>query len=413
MKAAIVTIGDEILIGQIVDTNSAWMAENLSLLGLDIQEIRSIPDKREQIIKTLKEFNDRVDFVIISGGLGPTSDDITKASLNEYFEGNMHIDKEVLSNIQYLFNKRGMIVSENNRLQALIPDNCIVLRNPSGTAPGMWFEKENTIFVSLPGVPFEMKDIFMLDLLPRLRKRLNGSIIFHRTVMTHGLPESYLAAKIKEWEEALPANIKLAYLPRPGMVRLRLTAVGKVKSELEELLKVEIDKLQKIIPQYIFSLKDEALEEVVGRLLKERGKTLSTAESCTGGMIASLVTSVPGSSDYFKGSIVAYDNEIKKAELGVQESVLLSEGAVSEKVVRQMAEGIRKKFNVDYGIGVSGIAGPSGGSSEKPVGTTWIAVSSAENTVSKMFLFGEHRGRNIDKASVTALNMLRVMILDI
>jgi nicotinamide-nucleotide amidase len=412
MNAAIITIGDEILIGQIVDTNSAWIAENLSLLGINITEIRSIPDKREQIIRTLKEFNQSVDLVIISGGLGPTSDDITKASLNEYFGGQMLEAPEVLNHIIDLFNKRGFVLSETNRLQAIIPDNCIVLRNPSGTAPGMWFEKANTIFVSLPGVPFEMKDIFMLDLLPRLTERINGAMIYHRTVMTQGLPESFLAAKIKSWEESLPENVKLAYLPRPGIVRLRLTAMGTTKNELEQLLQIEIDKLHKIIPKHIFSFRDEALEEVVGRLLKNYGMTLCTAESCTGGRIANLITSVPGSSAYFRGAIVAYDNEIKMNELSVEESVLLNLGAVSDKVVEQMAEGVRKKFNCDYGIGVSGIAGPSGGSLEKPVGTTWIAISSTKKTVSKMFNLGEHRGRNIEKASINALNMLRVIILE-
>jgi competence/damage-inducible protein CinA-like protein len=412
MNAAIVTIGDEILIGQIVDTNSAWIAENLSLLGINITEIRSIPDKREQIIKTLKEFNDRVDLVIMSGGLGPTSDDITKESLNEYFGGKMEENSEVLKHIIDLFKKRGFELSEINRLQALIPDNCSVLRNPSGTAPGMWFEKNNTIFVSLPGVPFELKDIFMLDLIHRLAERNNGSFIYYRTIMTQGLPESYLAAKIKDWEEALPANVKLAYLPRPGIVRLRLTSIGNSKSELELLLQLEIDKLQKIIPKHIFSLKDEPLEEVVGRLLKEAGTTLCTAESCTGGRIASLITSVPGSSAYFRGAIVAYHNEIKMDELGIDESILRKEGAVSEKVVEQMAEAVRKKFNCEYGIGVSGVAGPSGGSLEKPVGTTWIAVSSPKKTVSKMFTLGEHRGRNIERASISALNMLRIMLLE-
>ncbi|HYW94433.1 MAG TPA: nicotinamide-nucleotide amidohydrolase family protein, partial [Bacteroidales bacterium] len=301
--------------------------------------------------------------------------------------------------------------SEVNRKQAVVPDTCQVLENAEGTAPGMWFEKGGSIFVSMPGVPFEMKSIVSRQLIPRLAKMMNGHIIVHRTVMTQGIPESHLADTVSEWELALPKNIKLAYLPHPGLVRLRLTAIGEDRQDLNKLLQVEIDKLQKIIPEDIFAVEDTNLQSVIGKLLRERQMNVSTAESCTGGTIASMITSVGGSSDYFKGSVVAYANEIKTSELGIETELLEKHGAVSQEVVELMAERVRQKFKTTHGIATSGIAGPSGGSDEKPVGTVWIAVSSTEKTVSRRFLFGEHRQRNIERSSLTALNMLRKMIL--
>ncbi len=411
MTAAIITIGDEILIGQIVDTNSAWIAESLNLVGIRILEIRSIADRHEDILSTFTAFEGKTDLVVITGGLGPTRDDITRQALNEYFGGNLRENSEVLEHILKLFRARGYRMSEMNRRQAVIPDNCTILENEEGTAPGMWFEKGGTIFVSMPGVPFEMKSIVSRQLIPRLAERMNGSIIVHKTIMTQGIPESYLAATISEWELALPQNIKLAYLPHPGLVRLRLTAIGENREELNDLLQTETEKLLKIIPDDIFSLKESTLERTVGELLASRSLTVSTAESCTGGTIASLITSIPGSSAYFKGAIVAYSNKIKISELGVDEVLLREKGAVSREVVEQMAERIREKFGTDYGIATSGVAGPSGGSADKPVGTVWIAVSSGEICYSRRFLFGENRQRNIDRSSLAALNILRKMIL--
>ena len=413
MNATIVTIGDEILIGQIVDTNSSWIAEQLNLTGIQVNEIRSISDNHNAIIKALADLESNVDLVVFTGGLGPTKDDITKKSLAEYFNSNMVENEDVLKHISELFKKRGFNLTETNRQQAILPDNCIPLKNGSGTAAGMWFERSGTIFVSMPGVPFEMRGIVKDELLPRLQKLINGNIIIHKTIMTQGIAESFLAARIRHWEEDLNTAVKLAYLPRPGIVRLRLSAIGRDRDELNALLETEVSKLLKIIPNDIFSFEDTSLEKVLGELLSKKGLTVSTAESCTGGRIASAFTSIPGSSAYFIGSIVAYSNDIKVNNLKVNQTDIEKYGAVSEKVVRQMAENIRLQTKSDFGIATSGIAGPTGGTEEKPVGTTWIAVSSAEKCISKRYNFGEHRGRTIERASLTSLNMLRKTVLGI
>lgn len=413
MNATIVTIGDEILIGQIVDTNSSWIAEQLNLTGIQVNEIRSISDNHNAIIKALADLESNVDLVVFTGGLGPTKDDITKKSLAEYFNSNMVENEDVLKHISELFKKRGFNLTETNRQQAILPDNCIPLKNGSGTAAGMWFERSGTIFVSMPGVPFEMRGIVKDELLPRLQKLINGNIIIHKTIMTQGIAESFLAARIRHWEEDLNTAVKLAYLPRPGIVRLRLSAIGRDRDELNALLETEVSKLLKIIPNDIFAFEDTSLEKVLGELLSKKGLTVSTAESCTGGRIASAFTSIPGSSAYFIGSIVAYSNDIKVNNLKVNQTDIEKYGAVSEKVVRQMAENIRLQTKSDFGIATSGIAGPTGGTEEKPVGTTWIAVSSAEKCISKRYNFGEHRGRTIERASLTSLNMLRKTVLGI
>ena len=413
MKAVIVTIGDEILIGQIVDTNSAWLASQLNLSGVEIVEIRSISDNHKDIVSCLTDLESKVDLVVMTGGLGPTKDDITKKSLAQYFNSTMIENTEVLQHISTLFGKRGFKLTDINRQQALLPDNCIPLRNNSGTAAGMWFERSETVFVSMPGVPFEMKGIVQDELLPRLRKLINGNVIIHKTIMTQGIAESYLAAKIRHWEEELSPEIKLAYLPRPGIVRLRLTAIGKDLGRLNLILEKEVSKLLTIIPNEIFAFEDTSIEKVIGELLKEKGLSVSTAESCTGGRISAALTSVPGSSEYYLGSVIAYSNDVKINSLRVNPEDIEKYGAVSEQVVSQMAEGIRLNTNSDYGIATSGIAGPSGGTEEKPVGTTWIAVSSAENCLARQFNFGEHRGRTIDRATLTSLNMLRKKVLGI
>ena len=413
MNSAIITIGDEILIGQIIDTNSAWIAENLNLLGIKVDEIISISDNPGHIKDTLLRYEGNKELIIITGGLGPTKDDVTKKALAEYFNSGLQLNSDVLAHIESLFAQRGIKVSEVNRMQAMLPDNCRILKNPSGTAAGMWFEKGGSVFISMPGVPYELKDIYTQSLLPELRGILKGSLIVHRTLMTQGIPESILSDRIKNWEDSLPAHIKLAYLPRPGLVRLRLSAMGISRPVLEAELEIEIIKLLNIIDKDVFSLEETSLEMVLGKILSDRKLTLATAESCTGGAISKLITSVPGSSKYFMGSIIAYNNGIKEKFIGVNAKTIIKYGAVSQQVVEEMAEGVRIKLGVDYSIATSGIAGPDGGSEEKPVGTTWIAVSSEEKTVSKRFLFGEHRGRNIEKATLAALNMLRKMILEI
>lgn len=413
MKAAIITIGDEILIGQIIDTNSAWIAEQLNLAGIQVKEIKSIADDHDAIISVLKEYESVFDLVILTGGLGPTKDDITKNCLSEFFKSTMILSDEVLNHIKKLFKSRGFGLSEVNKLQAMVPHNCEIIQNDSGTAPGMWFEKSSTIYVSMPGVPFEMKGIVSNQLLPKLQKKLNGEIILHKTIMTQGVPESYLADKISNWEDGLNDHLKLAYLPRPGIVRLRLTAIGNDKDQLNVIVQKEIDKLLNIIPNDVFAFDDISLEKAVVDLLKKKKLSVATAESCTGGKIASYLTSVPGSSACFTGSVIAYSNDVKIKELGVSEQDLLSYGAVSKQVVSQMAKAVREKMNTDFGIASSGIAGPEGGSDEKPVGTIWIAVCGKGFCVEKRFIFGEHRGRNIERASMAALNMLRKSILGI
>jgi nicotinamide-nucleotide amidase len=406
MLAEIITIGDELLIGQVIDTNSAWIAEQLNMIGIKVHQITSISDNQEHILQTLKEASTRVQLILITGGLGPTKDDITKQTLCKYFDTSLIFSEEAYKNVENLFYHRGVKVTEVNRQQAMVPANCKVLPNVNGTAPCMWFEKDNCIYVSMPGVPFEMKAIMEQEVIPQLLHK-QKQVIIHRTLLTEGVGESMLASIIESWEDALPEFIKLAYLPQPGMVRLRLTAYGNDREMLQDAVSKAEKELYPLAGKYIFGYDNDTIESVVGQLLRQKGMTLSTAESCTGGNIAQLVTSIAGSSDYFKGSVVAYSNEIKEKMLGVPHQTLVDHGAVSEQTVIAMAEGIRERFDTDYSIAVSGIAGPGGGSDEKPVGTTWIAVATPTGTIARKFLLGDHRGRNIRKASVAALNMLR------
>jgi nicotinamide-nucleotide amidase len=406
MLAEIITIGDELLIGQVIDTNSAWMAEHLNAIGIRVHQITSISDNQDHILTTLKEASERAQLILITGGLGPTKDDITKQTLCKYFDTSLVFSKKAYENVEKLFSARGVAVTELNRLQAMVPANCRVVANPNGTAPCMWFEQNGCIYVSMPGVPFEMKAIMEQEIIPQLLDKLNR-VIIHRTILTEGVGESHLASIIEPWEDSLPEFIKLAYLPQPGMVRLRLTAYGTDRYLLQEAITKAEKELYSYAGNYIFGFDDDTMESVVGQLLRIKGMTLSTAESCTGGNIAQLITSIAGSSDYFKGSIVAYSNEIKEQFLGVPHHVLIEYGAVSEQTVIAMAEGIRTRFDTDFAIAVSGIAGPGGGTAEKPVGTTWIAVATPTETITRKFLLGDHRGRNIRKASIAALNMLR------
>jgi nicotinamide-nucleotide amidase len=407
MKAEIITIGDELLIGQVIDTNSAWIATEFNSIGIKISQITSIGDDHDQIISTLKDATNRADVIITTGGLGPTKDDITKLALCDFFKTHLIFDEQSYSNIERIFNLRGYRMTPSNRKQAEVPASCDTLLNENGTAPGMLFRQNGKIYISLPGVPFEMKALVSNHVIPML-KPLSHKAILHKTVLTQGVGESFLADKIMDWESALPSNFKLAYLPQPGMVRLRLTAIGTSRDELKAQLAEQLSLLYSLIPEYIFGEDDESLESIVGNLLKERNLTLSTAESCTGGNIAQMITSIPGSSDYFKGSIVSYSNEVKINSLNVSPSTIEQHGAVSRETVIQMAEGIKRAMNTDCSIAVSGIAGPGGGSEEKPVGTVWIAVVSPfSGTVTKKFHFGENRERNIRRSSLAALDMLR------
>ncbi len=410
MQAEIITIGDELLIGQVIDSNSAWIAEQLNMTGIRVVQISSISDNRDQITKTLGEALQRADIVLTTGGLGPTKDDITKAALCDFFETRLVFHQESFDNIERIFVARGYPMTDLNRAQAEVPECCTPMANRYGTAPGMLFEKEGRLVISMPGVPFEMKSLMQEQVIPRIRG-LSHSSILHRTLLTHGVGESFLAARIEDFEDALPVHIKLAYLPQPGMVRLRLTASGPDFAELKQELEKQADELYRLIPEYIFGENDDTLEEITGKLLREKNFTLATAESCTGGYIAHLLTSVPGSSEYFKGSVVAYANEIKENILGVSALTIQKYGAVSQETVFEMAAGIIRHFNTNCAIAVSGIAGPDGGTPEKPVGTTWISVLSPMGAETRMFTFGEHRGRNIRRAALAGLDMLRKQLM--
>lgn len=411
MKAEIITIGDEILIGQIVDTNSAWIAEQFNLNGIEIYQITSVHDDHNHIMEAMKKAEEKVDLVVLTGGLGPTKDDITKNTLCKYFKTKLVLHEPTLEHIKERFLRRNIEMNKLNQDQALVPESCTVLPNKIGTAPGLWFERNDTCFVSLPGVPFEMKYLIEYEVLPRLRQSGKTKAIFHKTVQTQGVPESMLAMKLEEWESALPENIKLAYLPNPMSVRLRLSAVGNDETLLKQQVEDEIEKLKKIIPEHIFGYNNETLAEVIGRMLTKAEKTLAVAESCTGGYISHLITSVSGSSKYFNGSVTAYSNKIKQNILQVQESSLNKYGAVSKTVATEMALGVKKALNADFAVATTGIAGPDGGTEDKPVGTVWIAVAGEQKVIAKKFVFGDNRERNIIRSSQTALQLLRRIIM--
>jgi nicotinamide-nucleotide amidase len=411
-NAEIITIGDELLIGQTVDTNSAWIGMELSLKGLRVNRITSVSDRREEIINALNEALGRVPLVLVTGGLGPTSDDITKQTLAEYFGGRMVMNPEVLAEVSARLAKRNLEMNENNRRQALVPDNCRVLANKAGTAPGMLFEKEGKIVVSMPGVPSEMKYIMKEHVLPMISARAGARTIIHRNIMTYGTFEARLAERLEEFERELPATVKLAYLPAHGVIKLRLTGTGDDYQQVRQDIEWQVRKLYLIIPDVIYGEDEIRLEEVIGRLLLENNMTVSTAESCTGGKIASLITSVPGSSAWFNGGVVAYNNSIKSSVLGVDPEVIQLHGAVSEETVMAMADGIRHLAETDYSVAVTGIAGPTGGTPEKPVGTVWIAVASSRGVVAEKHCFADDRMINISRSAYTALNLLRKQIIN-
>jgi len=411
MKAEIISIGDELLIGQVINTNASWMATELTLYGINVVHIAAVSDKGEAIRDALDQASERADIILMTGGLGPTKDDITKKILADYFNSEMFFHEPTFEQVKKVFRARHFEVTEVNRQQALIPEKCTPLFNRNGTAPGMWFEREGKVFVSMPGVPFETKVLMKEQVLPKLKEHFHLGVIIHKTVMTTGMGESFLAEIIKDWENNLPDSVKLAYLPQPGIVRLRLTAKGNDEANLRNKIDVLVSDLHSYIDDLIFGYNDVSLEEVVGNLLNEQGKTVSTAESCTGGYIAHLITSIAGSSNYFTGSVVSYSNEAKMNILEVSKDDIDLHGAVSKEVVEAMALGVQKKLNTDYAVATSGIAGPDGGTDDKPVGTTWIALATPNGVLSKRFHFGEHRGRNIRRAALAALNLLRLVLI--
>jgi nicotinamide-nucleotide amidase len=412
LLAEIITIGDELLIGQVIDTNSAWMAQRLNEIGIKVKQITSVSDDSNHIIEALNDAKQRADIILMTGGLGPTKDDITKKTLCTFFNSTLRFDEPTYKIIQGIFSVRGKEVTPINRLQAEVPSNCVVLTNLNGTAPGMLFESDDKIFISMPGVPSEMKGLMTNEVVPLLKNKFQLVPIIHKTILTQGIGESMLAEKISDWEDSLPQNMKLAYLPDVGMVRLRITATGNDEKVLRKEVEDIALKLTELVGEFIYGYENDTLETIVGKLLRKKKLTLCTAESCTGGFIAHKITSVPGSSEYYYGSVIAYANAVKVHELGVDMHVLETDGAVSEKVVVAMAQNAMKKFNTDYCIACSGIAGPDGGTREKPVGTVWVAISSFERTITKKFQLGNYRERVIRETSQHALNMLRKMLLE-
>ena len=412
VTCSIITIGDELLIGQVVDTNSAWMSQELNNIGVWVHYRVAVGDVWDDIWNALDEESKRSHVILITGGLGPTADDITKPLLCKYFGGKLVMHQPTLEHVTYLFEhvfKRPMPLLERNRKQAEVPDVCTVIKNELGTAPAMLFEKNGKIFISMPGVPQEMQRIMKKEVLPLLKQRFQLPHIGHRTLLTAGTGESILAEQIKDFESALPQNIKLAYLPNYGIVRLRLTGTGDASIETE--LDKQFAQMRKLVKEFLVVDEDITLEVLIGRLLKERNKTVATAESCTGGYIAHLITTVPGSSAYFMGSVVSYDNRIKKEVLHVTDETLKTFGAVSEETVTEMLKGILCTMKTDYGIAVSGIMGPDGGTQDKPAGTVWIAVGNNQNIETKKLHFRFDRKRNIELTSINALNVLRSFIL--
>ena len=402
MRAIIITIGDEILMGQILDTNSRYMAKRLTDIGVEVVEMLTIPDKRDEIFETVDYAMEQSDLVLVTGGLGPTKDDVTKKVLADFFGTRLVFNEQAMEWLEELLRHRNLPMNEGNRSQAYLPENCRVLHNFKGTASGMWFEKGWKSLISMPGVPFEMEHLMETYVIPDLKAKYPNLQLEYRMVKVYDVPESQLAAHLEKWEDSLKEGFKLAYLPSPGMVRLRITAKGEAVKRLEEMyesLKLELKGMR-------YTEGDDALEIQVGQLLREKGVTVATAESCTGGEMAHLLTSVPGSSDYFKGSVVAYANEVKVNVLGVNPADIEREGVVSEPVVLQMAEGVRRVMGTDYAVATSGVAGPAGGTPEKPVGTVWIGVATPRGCFARKYVFSFTRERNIAKAAAKALELL-------
>lgn len=409
----LINIGDELLIGQVVNTNAAFIGQQMAAAGFELTEVMTIGDDGETIRQTVNHALSKTDVVLMTGGLGPTKDDITKKVICDIFHRELIMDEPTLKQVTDMFAARGMELTETNRQQAAVPQGCTVLTNTLGTAPGLWLENENKVLIVLPGVPFEMEKLMKDEVLPRLKTfNQQNHAILYKVLQCTNITESGLSDLLEDYERQLPTECKLAYLPKPGVIRLRLTAKGDNKEKLQTILDEQFAKLKQLTSEYAFTDEDIELEEVVGRLLVKAGKTMATAESCTGGYISHLITSVPGSSRYFQGSLVSYSNDIKRDLLNVREDNLKRRGAVSEQVVSDMALNAMGLFDVDYTIATSGIAGPDGGTEEKPVGTVWIAVATPIRLTTKEFRFGSRMGRKqiIERSARAALNMLRIEI---
>lgn len=405
--AEILTIGDEILYGQITDTNSQWISSELDQLGIKVIRKTTVGDTKDAILGAFAEAEQRADMVLITGGLGPTNDDLTMPMLAKYFDSEIIMNEAVLAHVKHFFESRGRTFTELNKRQALVPEVAEVLHNEMGTAPGTWYERNGKVFVSMPGVPHEMKNLMKTLVLPKLAKYFKTPVIYHKLIKTVGIGESFLADKIKDWEDSLPEHISLAYLPSVGQVRLRLTAVGEHRDELKADVQKLIDELIPLAESYIYGYDNTTLEEAVGHLLKAQGKTIALAESCSGGYVQHKITTIAGSSEYFQGGVVPYHNDHKINVLGVKPETLEAHGAVSEECVKEMAEGVRTLFKADIGASSSGIAGPGGGTEDKPVGTVWIAFADGEETITKKLQLTQNRLLNIELTQIAVLNLVR------
>ena len=410
VKAKIISIGDELLIGQVINTNAAWLGNILTNNGIEVISTLTIGDGEKDIVGALDACSD-VEIIVMTGGLGPTADDITKPTLCKYFGTELEFCQDAYDNVMSIFKLRGYQMTERNRGQAYIPKSCTYIPNRYGTAPCMWFEKDKSVYISMPGVPFEMKNVFEQEILPKLLEHFKVTPYISKVVMTTGVGESFLADAIKDWEEALPEFLSLAYLPQYGMVRLRLDGRHPDRAYLQQTIDNEIDKLSKIIGQYIFGYDEKPIAEAVLEKLKAVGKTLASAESCTGGTIAKMITAIPGSSDVFKGTVVSYATSVKEEVLGVNHDDVEKYTVVSQQVAEQMATGVRTLLKTDYAVATTGVAGPGGATEENPVGTVWIAVAGPNGVVSKKYNFGKDRGNNIERASITALEMVRQAVI--
>lgn len=410
MQAEIITIGDELLIGQVVDTNSAWLGQMLNKSNIKVNRINSISDDANEIKDMLTSCMKRSELVIITGGLGPTKDDITKKTLKDFFGMSWRIDQDVINQLEMYFKDRGRQLMEINKIQAELPDGCITLFNEWGTAPGMWFEVDGRIVISLPGVPYEMKNIFEFKALPKIQERFQEPSLYHKTIVTFNIPESILAKQIEDIEDQLPSNIKLAYLPGLNVVRLRLTGTMSDGLDIYKSVDSFSQRIVDRVGSGVIATQDLTLAEIISNILISNGKTLSVAESCTGGYISHLLTLIPGASKAFVGSVISYSNSVKHHQLGVESTLFETVGAVSEQVVSQMAIGVRERLQTDYSIAVSGVAGPAGGSDEKPVGTVVIGVSSAQETIVKTFHFHGERMNVIGRSANMAFVMLKDLV---
>ena len=410
VKAKLISIGDELLIGQVVNTNAAWLGNMLTTNGIEVISTLAIGDGEQDIVDALDACSD-VEIIVMTGGLGPTADDITKPTLCKYFDTELEFCQDAYDNVMSIFKKRGYQMTERNRGQAFIPKSCTYIPNRYGTAPCMWFEKGKSVFISMPGVPFEMKNVFEQEILPKLLTHFKVTPYINKIVMTTGIGESFLADKIKDWEDALPEFLSLAYLPQYGIVRLRLEGRHPDREFLQQTIDNEIDKLVKLIGEHIFGYDDKPIAEAVLDKLKAAGMTLASAESCTGGTIAKMITAIPGSSEVFKGTVVSYATEVKEEVLGVNHEDVERYTVVSQQVAEQMAVGVKALLKTDYAVATTGVAGPGGGTEENPVGTVWIAVAGPKGVISKRYNFGNDRGNNIERAAITALEMVRRSVI--